>query len=129
MEENNDVLEGDILDKTGQVLGIERKYVVPVLLSNGASYGNRRVHRCGVGRGCQKPVLGGPEEEQREIERLRDMVVEIESGGRIPDVASGEAQPRNERCGPHLGGEAGMERGWLWIEEEELCRRVHRSGR
>ena len=129
MEENNDVLEGDILDKTGQVLGIERKYVVPVVLSTALLVGIA-VFIAVVSVGdVRNQFLGGPEAELREIKRLRDMVVEIEAGGTIPDVASGEALPRNERCGSHLSGEAGMERGWLWIEEEELCRRIHRSRR
>ena len=31
------------------------------------------------------------------------------------------------RCGPMLGGQSGLMRGWLWIAEEEGCRRVARQ--
>ena len=129
MEENNDLLEGDIIDRTGQVLGLERKYVVPVLLSTAVLVGIA-VFIAAVSFGdVRNQLSGGTELEEQQIERLRNLVVEIERGGSIPDVASGKAQPRNEMCGPHLSGDAGMERGWLWIEEDELCRRVHRSAR
>ncbi len=129
MEEERDFLEGDLIDKTGQVLGLERRFVVPAMISTAVLMGIAIFIAVVSVADVREQFLGGEGQEQSEFEQLRQTVVEIESGGSIPDVASGEAQTRGETCGPHLSGEAGMKRGWVWIEEDELCRRVHRSGR
>ena len=129
MEEERDFLEGDLIDKTGQVLGLERRFVVPAMISTAVLMGVAIFIAVVSVGDVREQFLGGERQGQSEAERLLQAIVEIESGGSIPDVASGEPQPRGETCGPHLSGETGMKRGWLWSEDEELCRRVHRTGR
>ena len=129
MEEERDFLEGDLIDKTGQVLGLERRFVMPAMISTAALMGIAIFIAVVSVADVREQFLGGEGQEQSKSAQLGQTVVEIESGDSIPDVASGEAQTRGETCGPHLSGEAGMKRGWVWIEEDELCRRVHRSGR
>lgn len=59
-------------------------------------------------------------------ERLRErakLPVVLDEGQEVPD-----APPRPNgvalRCGPLLQGQSGLNRGWLWTEEERRCRRV-----
>lgn len=129
MEEERDFLEGDLIDKTGRVLGLERRFVVPTMIFALALMGIAIFIAVVSFADVREQFIGGEGQEQSEFKQLMQTVVEIESEGSIPDVASGEAQTRRETCGPHLSGETGMKRGWLWVDEEELCRRVYRSGR
>ena len=129
MEEERGFLEGDLIDKTGQVLGLERRFVVPAMIFTAVLMGVAIFIAVVSVGDVREQFLSDERQGQSEAERLRQTVVEIVSGGSIPDVASGEAHVSGETCGPHLSGETGLKRGWLWIEDEELCRRVHRSGR
>ncbi len=62
-------------------------------------------------------------EYMKERQKLPTLLME---GQVIPDA---ELRPNGEvlLCGRALSGRSGLQRGWVWSEEEEGCRRVARQ--
>ena len=127
MEEQQELMDGDLVGKTAHVLGVERKHVLPVVGLVVVLMGIVIFLAVISIVDLRGQFFSGDSDAREVIIRMSELPVEIEVGGAIPDVASGDAMKRGELCGPHLKGEDGLKRGWLWNAEKEVCVRVHRS--
>ena len=129
MAYEEDGLVGDPLDRVAAVLGVSRKQALAALGTIAAIVGLSFYLAVTSGLFLFRQYESGgapptPESAGQEtlLERA-DLPTLVEVGEVVPDVPEGEGGAML-RCGPHLAGQAGLQRGWIWDDRVSGCRRV-----
>ena len=122
-------LVGDPLDRVAAILGVSRKQALAALVTVAAVVGLSFYLAVTSGLFLFRQYESGgapptPEVAGREslLERA-ELPTLVEFGEPVPDAPDGEGGAML-RCGPHLAGQAGLQRGWVWDDRVSGCRRV-----
>lgn len=113
-----------LLDKASQLLGVDKRYVLPGLGLFAISTVAIIVLGVAAIGDLRSQFFDDPQESNvaGRIEMRSQQSVTIEEGEPLPAIEG--AAGRSDACSDELAGKVGWERGWVWDPSSNVCRRV-----